>query len=281
MPAITRSKRKSTLSPRRSEESHDVMLWGTLWKEERAHSVHDNFNIITLPIICVMNFLCWDWSAFSFPDSVTSVQGVEGMWKGVIGNPAVDATRDPRWYYAFVAATVSYIVADLGFLIWLPNCVKSPKAIVSHHYATLLYIAVPIYHLPMRWFMGACMFVELNTWFMILRRVLNFKDASGLWKQISRFTNVPTPLGTVKLVSVCFWITWVIIRLAIYPALVPVAVKMWWSEVLLSSYPAPISWMQVVLLAPVFQIYLTYLNLQWTLQLVKNKLQNKAVAKGL
>ena len=290
-------------SPRRDEtgekkKDRSVRLLGRTFSEARQHSLHDNFNVLSLPIICAMNFLCWDWSRAAFPSSFVSVDGVKGIWKGFTGDAIVDEARDSSYYVAFVVATLSYIILDLAFLKLMPHCVRSPRSIINHHIATILYIMVPIGHLPMRWFMGACMTVELNTWFMILRRVLNSKakpkaklaeegDAlgGGFWRLVAFLTTIFTPCGRIKLVSIFFWITWVLIRLIVYPALVPVACWMYCAEVQRShgaGRPIYLACINFVIMAPVFQIYLTYLNITWSYNLYKTKMKGpNHVSKGL
>ena len=61
----------------------------------------------------------------------------------------------------------------------------------------------PILWPEYRWFMGALLSVEINTWFMILRRVV-YK------KKIVMLSDA---------VSFSFYLSWIVIRCGIYPAI--------------------------------------------------------------
>ena len=60
--------------------------------------------------------------------------------------------------------------------------------------------------------MGACLTVELNTWFLIARRVAYKRNLSG------------TTLSNV--IDACFYASWIIIRCIIYPAILYTFISM-------------------------------------------------------
>lgn len=68
----------------------------------------------------------------------------------------------------------------------------------------MLYMMGPVFFPQYRWFMGSLLSVEINTWFLILRRVV-FKASS------------PVPPAIQQLVSVMFYLTWILTRCVIYP----------------------------------------------------------------
>ena len=56
--------------------------------------------------------------------------------------------------------------------------------------------------------MGALLSVEINTWFLIMRRILHKSRGSGQQSPV-----------LVKLVSICFYVSWIVIRVFLYPAI--------------------------------------------------------------
>jgi len=70
----------------------------------------------------------------------------------------------------------------------------------------IAYLSAPIGWPEYRWFMGACLSVEINTWFLILRRVV-YKRKEQL------------PHVLVEVVSMLFYVSWIAIRCFIYPAI--------------------------------------------------------------
>lgn len=157
----------------------------------------------------------------------------------------------PRFRYAYFAADLLWVVVD-------PGCVKSPGVIVTHHIGTMLYILLPVFYLELRAYMAVCLLVEVNTFFLILRRV---------W-------HVPP-------VSVCFYVSWVLIRLVAYPYLIYEFAMLYLAKARQGQYVHP------MILAPTFQIALTLLNVKWTIDLVQRKLEDMrsgkkgGVSKGL
>lgn len=97
--------------------------------------------------------------------------------------------------------------------------------------------------------MGACLSVEINTWFLILRRVI-YKRQESL------------PAVLVELVSLCFYISWIIIRCIIYPAILVVFLQLAVKEVEITNK----FWHWPMLFIPVHLI-LCLLNLKWSYDL--------------
>lgn len=71
----------------------------------------------------------------------------------------------------------------------------------QHHLVVLIYLMGPLYLPKYRWFMGGCLSIEINTWFLILRRVVYKKK----WYWVE------------DLVSFMFYASWISIRLIVYP----------------------------------------------------------------
>jgi hypothetical protein len=70
----------------------------------------------------------------------------------------------------------------------------------------MIYLMGPVCYPEYSWFMGAILSVEINTWFLILRRVV-FK--------MSPARPVSPLVG--QIVSAMFYLTWILIRCIIYP----------------------------------------------------------------
>ena len=126
-------------------------------EDDWARDTHDFFNLIVLIPIVALNVMNWNWEILM---NLQKKQTVADAWTG-------------EWFDLFFWTTLSYFVADLLWILLIPNSVKSPSVIIQHHVATMLYILIPYYTPEVRWCMGACMSVEINTWFLIARRVFN------------------------------------------------------------------------------------------------------------
>mmetsp|Transcript_1744 Transcript_1744/g.4964 ORF Transcript_1744/g.4964 Transcript_1744/m.4964 type:complete len:190 (-) Transcript_1744:508-1077(-) len=118
--------------------------------------VHDVFNLLALVPIVVLNAANWHWDLlltgrFTEPAEVWHGEYFEHFW----------------W------TTLGYFVIDLLWVVMVSGTVRSPSAIVIHHCIVLVYLMVPWLYRGLGWCMGACMAVELNTWFLIARRIFN------------------------------------------------------------------------------------------------------------
>lgn len=131
-----------------------------------GHQLHDMYNLAALPVLCAF--------CFRF-------------------------LRTGESFEAFVLVAYGYFFGDLAWVLLNPSCVKSPGVIAGHHVLTMLYMLYPCLYPQLRHYMAMCLTVELNTFFLILRRV---------W-------HVPP-------VSVAFYLSWVGIRLLVYPYLLGV-----------------------------------------------------------
>lgn len=145
----------------------ESLLGNNIWRGQGlpdGHQMHDIYNLVTLPVLC----------AFCFRFLQTGES-----------------------FLTFVRVAYGYFVGDLLWVVVNPSCVKSPGVISAHHCLTMAYMLYPVLYPQLRYYMAMCLTVELNTFFLILRRI---------W-------HVPP-------VSVCFYLTWISIRLLIYPYLI-------------------------------------------------------------
>lgn len=220
-----------------------------------ARDVHDWFNLVALLPVVVINLLNFSCSDPYFCGVLSGAVTLPGLWTG-------------QHWEMFWWTTFFYFVVDLLFVTLLPNCVRSPKVIIYHHTATLLYIMVPKMQPKFAWFMGACMLVEVNTWFLIARRVFNKLGEKSFAAGVSLRTSL-----RLAVVSVSFYVSWFAIRIFLYPYLFVAIVQEWyqyWGE---TGTP-----LNLVLICPFIQSVLICMNFKWTVDLIRSKLKGRSTA---
>lgn len=121
---------------------------------------------------------------------------------------------------------------------------------LQHHAVAIAYLSAPLYWSEYRWFMGACLTVEINTWFLILRRVVYKRRAT---------LQIP---WLMEVISASFYVSWIIIRCFIYPTILLVFLQMAKSRVLETN----VFWHWPMLFIPV-HFFLCVLNLKWSYDL--------------
>jgi len=215
------------------------------YAEDWARDTHDFFNLIVLIPIIVLNIMNWNWDLLFFGKK----QNIADAWTG-------------EWFDLFFWTTVSYFVSDLIWVLLVPKCVKSPGVIIQHHVVTMLYLLVPFYRPHCRWCMGACMSVEINTWFLIARRVFN-KQGFPPWIIDLSIVSI-----RLKVISVGFYVTWFGIRVFLYPAMLYYLIKVYMKESTRSG-----TYVNIDLIPPVLQSVFCILNLKWTIDLIASKIR--------
>jgi hypothetical protein len=208
---------------------------------------HDFFNLIVLVPVVILNMLNWNWDVLlDFSSKGRSLK-------------LIDAWTE-EWFDLFWWVTLSYFVVDMVWVAWIPSCVRSPGTIIKHHIATLIYIMVPYKYSAARPFMGACMSVEINTWFLIARRIFN-KQGFSPWVVQLPGTVSPSYSIRIKFISIFFYVTWISIRCVLYPFL------LWYFAIM--SMKSVRSVYTAVL--PIHFIFCV-LNLRWTYDLCMSKI---------
>lgn len=228
------------------------------YDNDLARDLHDFFNLIVLVPIVVLNALNWDWESMIQlnGDSRASTNG-----NGIDVVPFVHAWTG-EYFTMFFWSTVAYFVSDLLWVSIVPKCVKSPSTIIQHHLAVLLYVIIPFKLPKLRFLMGVLMSVELNTWFLIARRVFNKQGFSPWTLDIPYLISV-----RVKLISVFFYISWITIRCVVYPyVLYLLAFPLLASKNYVDEKHA-------IRVAVFLQTVFCILNAQWSLQLFNSKLK--------
>jgi len=216
------------------------------YEADLARDSHDFFNLIVLIPIVVLNVMNWNWDILF---NYGKTKHIADAWTG-------------EWFDLFFWTTVSYFVADFVWVLLVPNCVKSPIVIVQHHVVTMLYLLIPFYYPQHRWCMGACMSVEINTWFLIARRVFN-KQGFPPWIIDLSFVSI-----RLKFISICFYVTWFSIRVFLYPLMLVYVTKLYFKES--KRYG---TYVNIDMIPPILQSVFCILNLKWTFDLIASKMR--------
>jgi TLC domain len=136
----------------------------------------------------------------------------------------------------------------------------------QHHFVAIAYLSGPVLWPEYRWFMGACLTVEINTWFLILRRVLFKRKAPALLQ---------------KVVEIGFYVSWIAIRVILYPLIMYMFCGMALERIQETGYL--FHWPMIFI--PV-HFFLCVLNLVWTYDLFlpffkKSSSEPPQIASGL
>ena len=103
-------------------------------------------------------------------------------------------------------------------LLYTLSHIKHQLLLRKHHFVAIIYLSAPIFWPHYRWVMGGCLSVEINTWFMIARRVIyKRKD------QIPAFVQ--------DIISYLFFFSWITIRIFLYPWIMYLFCKLWLDRV--------------------------------------------------
>ena len=246
-PASLRKKQPIIEHHYRVDSDRKIVLPGApKYDPDWARDVHDFFNLIVLIPIIVLNFMNFNWEKMF---NLGKKEKIADAWTG-------------EWFEPFFFAVLLYFFVDLVWILFVPHCVKSPATIYQHHIVTMLYIMIPWYRPEVRWCMGACMSVEINTWFLIARRVFN-KQGFPPWIIDLSFVSI-----RVKLISIGFYVTWVGIRCILYPMMLVFLIKRWWKESQNSG-----TYFNIELINPVLQSCFCILNFKWTYDLIMSKIR--------
>ena len=232
------------------------------YEDDWARDSHDFFNLIVLVPVTVLNVMNWNWDKLLWASNNHHHNNNNKLSNSFSHKLQAAWTGD--WFEVFLGLTVAYFLLDLLWIQLLPHCVKSPGIIRSHHVAVLLFLWLPYQHPPVRYCMGACMAVELNTWFLIARRVFN-KQGFPPWTvlEVSSFWSL-----RIKVISVAFYVTWIGIRCCLYPALLWPFYRHWRDLTRQTGTPWNILWPSVPLHAA-----FCLLNLKWTYELILSKVR--------
>jgi TLC domain len=263
-PALRKPLIEQHFNVERNELGRTRVLPGAIKHEDDWNrDMHDYFNLIVLVPIVALNIMNWNWDILT-NCCYTSIFGMAntGFSKKYQEQLSIPNAWTGDYFDLFFWVTLTYFVVDLIWIVIVPSSVKSPSVIFQHHIVTMLYILIPFYRPEVRWCMGACMSVEINTWFLIARRVFN-KQGFPPWSFDLGFVSI-----RVKLISICFYVTWIAIRDILYPVMMGYIVNRWWTE----SQKVG-TYINIEAIPPVLHAIFCILNLKWTYDLIMSKVR--------
>jgi TLC domain len=118
---------------------------------------------------------------------------------------------------------------------------------LQHHFVAIAYLSGPVLWPEYRWFMGACLSVEINTWFLILRRVLFKRKAAAHWQ---------------SLVAGGFYFSWILLRVILFPLIMYLFCFMARDRIVETGV-----WFHWPMIFMPVHFFLCVLNLKWTYDL--------------
>eukprot|EP00522_Entomoneis_paludosa_P010999 CAMPEP_0172462736 /NCGR_PEP_ID=MMETSP1065-20121228/44778_1 /TAXON_ID=265537 /ORGANISM="Amphiprora paludosa, Strain CCMP125" /LENGTH=271 /DNA_ID=CAMNT_0013218479 /DNA_START=107 /DNA_END=922 /DNA_ORIENTATION=+ len=209
-----------------AKEDEAASPHGHLYVDERQRDIHDIFNLVALIFVITSAAMDWDYGLL-FQGLGSLAYTGEYFW----------------WTWGLF---VGYLLIDCLWVILIPECVKIPKMIVQHHIVVIIYMMAPIIFPEYKWFMGALLSVELNTWFLIARRFVYKK----------KITILSYPA------SLCFYASWIIIRCYFYPAILVQFIQL--ADIRIRETGKFWHWPMIFI---PFHFALCCLNLKWSIDL--------------
>jgi hypothetical protein len=177
-------------------------------------------------------------------------------------------------YYGFALFLVAWKAPLQSFNITLLRCciswfpffglVSTPPRVVLIIIAAcvMAHLSPGLFCQEYQCYMGICMSVEVNTWFLIARRVFN-KQGFEPW-----MINLPYLFSVrVKLISIFFYITWVTTRCIFYPLMM-----IRYSELYMERFRKG-SKLNIMLMVSIIHFIFCLLNARWSVDLCQSKLR--------
>jgi len=212
--------------------------------------VHDTFNIFCIGTLNILNLLNWHldvahWAGAQLTDD-SAKWGAR--WSGEYQN-------------IFLAATYAYSILDTLAIIMVPKCVDGPTAIIVHHLGVIVALTVPLVHPNTHGYtLGVFMFADFNTLFLIFRKkMIEMKKVS------------PSVLLELafKFNEACFYATWVVVRLILYPAwLYYLSIPEWQAGTDRTG-----SILNIFVIMPITNVMVVVLNFVWTVMLIRSSIR--------
>ena len=141
--------------------------------------IHDYFNILILPLIFLVDI--YFLSNFSF---------IYGHCDFLF------------WLF------LSYILVDLGWILYVPKSVGQMVPIAVHHVLTIIGWSISIYDINVSFATRMFMLVEINTWFNILKRYVKHEIIYKLFYFtwfLFRIIQIPALTYNVTLVGIEYY----------------------------------------------------------------------------
>jgi hypothetical protein len=207
--------------------------------------IHDMFNICALGgiLILVCRYLHMNYSSLTnMIDNSSQYSEVR-----IMNNENDDGCN----LFVFIMRTLyAYLIVDMFWVVLFPRCIPSSRfSIVMHHIVTMILITPPYMYIEFNswsWLTCVTLLVELNTLCLISRR------------------NISSKRYFYKVANICFYLTWIVQRLIMFPTLTYFYYDAW------ITYSKFIGrYWNVLSVAPFGGLILTCLNYYWTIQLLQ------------
>lgn len=191
---------------------------------------HDMFNIVSIFFIILLDFRylfhATDWNKIG-----TSDLGSEYSLMG----------------HTLLSVFSIYMLIDTIWIAVQPKCVlSSPMALIAHHIVSFVFLSIPFFEEQFQWHGALNLFVEINTFILILRR------------------HAPPASSLYHVLDCCFFISWLLLRLVVFPIVV---VFFCYEYLRFTRDHSDNKWYNIMLLAPILQLILTFLGFKWTYDL--------------
>ena len=198
---------------------------------KKAVLYHDLVNIIVLSVVFILSVIY----LLEFTE-----------WNNILTTNIL--AQSGNYLFTFIYNIFSsYMVFDTLLIYFYPYCVatKEPNIIILHHIIVLLLITMPLLDSRYQWHMIASLLVESNTVLLACRR------------NCMRNTILHT------LITILFYISWVLFRLLYFPLLLYLYTYEWY---LRSIYVG--TGLNFLGFAPILMVVLTLLSCMWTYEMV-------------
>jgi len=206
---------------------------------------HDYFNLLCLPVVISLNLSYFlHVTRFSLEGNYLQITNIAE------NSPSKYAESLNFWVFN------TYILVDTLWIIISPDSVPSAPPLIFHHFGTMIGWVSPVFHQRWAFWSSLAALVETNTFFLILKR------------QQGR---------NVLIVHVLFYVTWVLLRLLVYP----IGLVIFSREYLEYSRQHPRGFLNSGLCMEMLILFLNVLNFNWTIDLVsKQWYKSKAKSKS-
>lgn len=221
------------------------------------HSQHDLFNLTTLPLlIAALLHYCYSIYIQPIPD-ISSLS--ESPHSRATAASTHTHDSDPHSFLFLYCIGQLYFLVDMIWLILWPRSVSSPNVILIHHLLSSLGWLIPLYVPVLGKWVASCFLVEINTFFLIARR------------------NLPESHPFLSsLIHSCFHLSWILLRLVLYPAIV-----YYFSFEVLNEFHLQRTLFNFYSFGWILVFSLTCLNLKWSYDLYFHQVTKKKLTEGL
>ena len=160
---------------------------------------HDVFNLVSLPLLVGLNLVYFlGCSELRWPGYLPAVRNI-----------SLDSTTCTTYAQSwdFWAFNI-YLLVDTAWLVIFPSSVPSAAPLIYHHIGTILGWYSPLFDQRWAFWSSLAALVEFNTWILILKR----QYGKDVW-----------------LVHFAFYVSWVVLRLLVYPIGLVVFAQEYWA----------------------------------------------------